>query len=266
MFDIQFILLGFIQGITEFLPISSSAHLVITSEIFNWNDQGINFDVAVHFGTLLAVVFYLRKIIYNILVDVKFHITTNKSKQNFLYLKIIISTLPAILTGFFIYNNIIVFLRNVELIAYSCILFGIILYLVDRNSKFKKNWDTLSFKEAIIIGIFQCFAFIPGASRAGVTITASRLLGFSRESSAIYSFILSIPIIFSSSVLVSIEYYSQATSTLELSKIIVPALVSFFTALLSIKFMILLVKKTSYNFFVIYRILLGIVLLTWIYI
>ncbi|PPR43599.1 MAG: Undecaprenyl-diphosphatase [Alphaproteobacteria bacterium MarineAlpha5_Bin11] len=87
MFDIQFILLGFIQGITEFLPISSSAHLVITSEIFNWNDQGINFDVAVHFGTLLAVVFYLRKIIYNILVDVKFHITTNKSKQNFLFTK-----------------------------------------------------------------------------------------------------------------------------------------------------------------------------------
>ena len=265
MFELQLIFLGFIQGATEFLPISSSAHLILISKIFNWQDQGINHDIAVHIGTLGAVLLYFRKDIFSLLGDMKLSFTHQTSKQDFLYIKIIISTLPAIVVGFLVYNYFIKYFRDIQLIAYSCIIFGVILYLVDKYSKSKKNWYKITFTEAIIIGICQCFAFIPGASRAGVTITGSRLLGFSRESAAIYSILLSIPIILASLVLALPSFFNETTNIFNLNQILASSLISFITALLSIKFMLILVKKSTYNLFVIYRILLGIVILALIY-
>ena len=252
MFELQLIILGFIQGITEFLPVSSSAHLILISEFFNWKDQGISHDIAVHIGTLGAVLFYLRKDIFSILVDIKLFFTHQKSKQEFLYAKIVISTLPAIIVGFFVYNYFIKYFRDIHLIAYSCIFFGIILYVADKYSSSKKLWVKVTFSDAFIIGICQCFAFIPGASRAGVTITGSRLLGFSRESAAVYSILLSIPIIFASLVLALPSFFDDSENTFNLGQILISALTSFITALLSIKFMMRLVKKSTYNFFVIY--------------
>ena len=266
MLEYQIILLGIIQGLTEFLPISSSAHLVIIPEIFNWKDQGIVNDIAVHIGTLGSVLIYFRKDIISILFDIKSSIFERKSNQDFLYIKIFISTLPAILVGFIVYNYFIEYFRNVELIAYSCIFFAIILYFSDNYSgAAARSWSAISFLDAFIIGIFQCFAFIPGASRAGVVITGSRLIGLSRESSAIYSILLSIPIILASLILALPDLFNEELNDYSISQIVISTLVSFITAILSIKFMIALVKKTSYSIFVFYRIILGIILLIWIY-
>tara|TARA_Y100000590_G_scaffold47649_2_gene50444 strand:+ start:2359 stop:3162 length:804 start_codon:yes stop_codon:yes gene_type:complete len=266
MIEYQIILLGIIQGLTEFLPISSSAHLVIIPEIFNWKDQGIVNDIAVHIGTLGSVLIYFRKDIISILFDIKLSVFQRKSNQDFLYIKIIISTLPAILVGFIVYNYFIEYFRNVELIAYSCIFFAIILYFSDNYSGISsKSWSNISFFDAFIIGIFQCFAFIPGASRAGVVITGSRLIGLSRESSAIYSILLSIPIIFASLILTLPDLFNEELNNYSFIQIIITTLVSFITAILSIKFMIELVKKSSYAIFAFYRIILGIILLIWIY-
>lgn len=266
MFELQLIVLGIVQGVTEFLPISSSAHLIIVSDIFNWEDQGINHDIAVHVGTLGAVIIYLRKDILSLFKDFFITIIKRKSTQKFLYLKIIVSCLPAVIVGFFIYNYFLKYFRDIHLIAYSCIFFGVLLYLSDKYNSSKKIWTELTFSNAFIIGICQCFAFVPGASRAGVTIMGARLLGFSRESAAVYSMLLSIPIILGSFILALPNFLEESLNTYNLIQILVSSLISFITAFLSIKFMIKLVRKSNYNLFVVYRILLGIVILIWIYI
>ncbi len=266
MIELQIIILGMIQGITEFLPISSSAHLILVPQIFNWPDQKIHHDIAVHVGTLGAVIFYLRNDIVDLMKDIAFSLSQQKSRQEFLYMKIIISTMPAIVVGFLVYNYLIDYFRNMQLIAYSCIIFGLVLFIADKYSQSKKIWSNITFKDAIVIGIFQCFAFIPGASRAGVTITGSRLLGFSRESAAIYSMLLSIPIIFASLVLVLPDFFAESKNNFNLIEILVSSLISFITAFLSIKFMIALVKRSTFSLFVIYRVILGIVILIWVYI
>ena len=266
MFELQIIVLGLIQGITEFLPISSSAHLILVSEFFDWKDQGMNHDIAVHFGTLGAVIFYLRKNMISLIKDIALFITKRKTEQKFLYLKIIISTLPSIIIGFFIYNYFLVYFRNVYLIAYSCIIFGIILYLVDKYSTSKRDLSEITFTNSFVIGIFQAFAFIPGASRSGMVITGARLLGFNRESAAVYSLLLSIPIIFASLALALPNFFDSNSNIFDLNQIIISSLVSFITAFFSIKLMIDFVKKYNYNIFVFYRVLLGIIILFGLYI
>ena len=266
MFELQLVVLGILQGITEFLPISSSAHLILVSDLFNWKDQGINHDIAVHIGTLGAVLFYLRNSVISILSDIKLFFIHQRSAQEFLFVKIVISTLPSIVVGFVVYNYFMKYFRDIHLIAYSCIFFGIILYLADKYSVSKKTWEKLSFSDAFIIGICQCFAFIPGASRAGVTITGSRLLGLSRESAAIYSLLLSIPIIIASLFLAFPNFFNDSENIFNLKQVFTSSIVSFITAFFSIKFLMGLVKKYSYNSFVIYRILLGIIILAYIYI
>ncbi len=265
MIEIQLIVLGIVQGITEFLPISSSAHLIFVSELFNWKDQGINHDIAVHAGTLLAVIIYFRREINLLIKDIFYTISSKKSKQNFLYIKIIISTLPAIIVGFFIYNYFIGIIRNLHLIGFSCIFFGILLFICDNYFSTKKNYKEITLIDSLIIGIFQCFAFIPGASRAGTVITISRFLKLDRESSAIYSMLLSIPIIFGSFVLSLPELFQSKLNLFSLKEILLSSTIAFVAALISIKFMMNFIKKTSYNLFVIYRVILGLIILVWIY-
>jgi len=176
VFEIQYIVIGLVQGITEFLPISSSGHLILISAFTEWNDQGIFTDIAVHVGTLGAVVMYLRKYIKNIIIDF-FSFKKNYFTTNHLWgIKIIIATIPALVVGFIVYEYLMDYLRNIIVIAWSSIIFGIILYFADRKKNSTKKWEDLNFLEAIIIGFFQVLAFIPGASRAGVTITGARIL------------------------------------------------------------------------------------------
>ena len=260
MFDLQYIILGITQGITEFLPISSSAHLILLSNLFKWQDQGLINDIAIHFGTLGAVVFYLRKHLSKILIN-----SIDVKLQSNYSLKIVVATIPAVIVGFFIFIFLYDNLRNLYVIAYSNILFAIILFFADRYSISKRKWSEISFLKCFFIGLCQSFAFIPGASRAGVTITGARILGINRESSAIFSMILSIPIIIASMTLILLEIYQSNQIYLNFNNTIISMIISFITALISINFMIAILKRTIYNIFIIYRILLGSIILILLY-
>ena len=257
MFELQFLVLGLVQGITEFLPISSSAHLILISELTEWNDQGIFTDIAVHVGTLGAVILYLLKEIKKIIFD----FFQFKNNSNFFFIKIIIATLPALIIGFIVYEYFILYFRNLIIITWSSIIFAIILFIADRKINSHKSWEQLNFFEVFIIGLWQSLAFIPGASRAGVTITGARFLSIKRDSAAIFSMLLSIPIILASLSLSLIDLYIMENNTINVLPSIFSAFIAFFTALISIHMMMKILKVTNFNIFIIYRILLGIALL-----
>ncbi len=257
MFGLQYFLIGVIQGVTEFLPISSSGHLVLFAKLTNWEDQGLFTDIAVHFGTLFAVILYLRKDIYYLLLN----IFQFKIFEDQIIFKIILSTLPAILLGYFIYDYVSLYFRSIQLIAISSIVFAIILYFADKINIQTKSWQNITYPEALLVGLFQILAFIPGASRAGVTITGARLLGYNRSEAAIFSMLLSIPIIIASLSLSCFNLYKTNFNEVNLLQPFFSALVSCFTALISIKFMMKLIKLSNFNLFIIYRILLGFLLL-----
>ena len=257
MFELQFFLIGIIQGATEFLPISSSGHLVLFAQLTNWEDQGLFTDIAVHFGTLFAVMIYLRKDIYYFLTN----IFQFKIFEDQIIFKIILATLPAIILGYFIYDYVSLYFRSIQLIASSSIVFAIILFFADRVKIESKSWNKITYIEALTVGLFQVLAFIPGASRAGVTITGARLLGYDRLNAARFSMILSIPIIFASMTLSLINIFNEEYVPVNLHQSLSAALVAFITALLSIIFLMRFIKKANFNIFIIYRIVLGIVLL-----
>ena len=257
MFELQFFLSGIIQGATEFLPISSSGHLVLFAQLTNWEDQGLFTDIAVHFGTLFAVMIYLRKDIYYFLTN----IFQFKIFEDQIIFKIILATLPAIILGYFIYDYVSLYFRSIQLIASSSIVFAIILFFADRVKIESKSWNKITYIEALTVGLFQVLAFIPGASRAGVTITGARLLGYDRLNAARFSMILSIPIIFASMTLSLINIFNEEYVPVNLHQSLSAALVAFITALLSIIFLMRFIKKANFNIFIIYRIVLGIVLL-----
>jgi undecaprenyl-diphosphatase len=257
MFELQFFLIGIIQGVTEFLPISSSGHLVLFAQLTNWEDQGLFIDIAVHFGTLFAVMIYLRKDIYYFLTN----IFQFKIFEDQIIFKIILATLPAIILGYFIYDYVSLYFRSIQLIASSSIVFAIILFFADRVKIESKSWNKITYIEALTVGLFQVLAFIPGASRAGVTITGARLLGYDRLNAARFSMILSIPIIFASMTLSLINIFNEEYVPVNLHQSLSAALVAFITALLSIIFLMRFIKKANFNIFIIYRIVLGIVLL-----
>ena len=251
MFEFQYFIVGVIQGITEFLPISSSAHLILISELTNWDDQGIFTDIAVHVGTLGAVIIYLLRDIKKIILDF-----FNKN-TNFFALKIIIATLPSLIIGFIFYEYIATYFRNLIVIAWASIIFAIILFFADQRKNSRKNWKELNFFEVFLVGLCQCLAFIPGASRAGVTITGARFLNVKRDSAAIFSMLLSIPIILASLTLSLIDLYSTNNVEIDILQPIFASSVAFITALISIHGMIKLLQVTNYNLFIIYRIILG---------
>ena len=257
MFELQYFLIGIIQGVTEFLPISSSGHLVLFAQLTNWEDQGLFTDIAVHFGTLFAVIIYLRKDIYYFFTN----IFQFKIFEDQIIFKIILATLPAIILGYFIYDYVGLYFRNIPLIALSSIVFAIILFFADRVKMESKSWNKITYLGALVVGLFQVLAFIPGASRAGVTITGLRLLGYDRVNAARFSMILSIPIILASMTLSLINVLNEEYVAVNLYQSFFASLVAFITALLSIIFLMRFIKKANFNIFIIYRILLGIILL-----
>ena len=261
MFELQYIVIGLVQGITEFLPISSSAHLILISALTDWEDQGIFTDIAVHVGTLGAVIIYLFAHIKKILIDF-FSFKKNYFHQSDLWgIKIIIATIPALIVGFFVYEYLLDYLRNLVVIAWASIIFGIILYFADHRGQSSKKWEELRFWEIFVVGIFQVLAFIPGASRAGVTITGARILNVKRDSAAIFSMLLSIPIIAASLILTLLDIYSMQDIVIDLTQPIIATFFSFVTAIISIHTMMKILQFTNFNIFIIYRILLGITLL-----
>jgi undecaprenyl-diphosphatase len=255
--DLQYIALGFVQGITEFLPISSSGHLVLITKLSNWDDQSLFTDIAVHGGTLIAVLVYLRREIIMIL----YNFFQKKLFNDVVMFKIIFATFPAVIAGFFVFNFFDDYFRNLKVIACASIIFGFLLYFADKKNTSKHKWNEINFKDAVIVGIFQILAFIPGASRAGVTITGARFLGYDRKNAAIFSMLLSIPIILASLTLSIFDVINDPINNTNVLQSLFASIVACITALLSIHFMMKLIQQTNFNLFIIYRIILGFILL-----
>ena len=257
MFELQYFIIGIVQGFTEFLPISSSGHLVLVSQLTSWQDQGLFTDVAVHFGTLLAVIIYLRSHITTLIKSFfSFQLADNDN-----LFKIIIATIPAVIVGFFIFDFVQLYFRDIKVVAVSSVVFAALLFVADHFKMKVSSWENMSYFQAFIIGVFQVLAFIPGASRAGVTITGARFLGFDRSSAAIFSMLLSVPIILASLVLTSLDFISSSEININLYQSLFAAIVACITALVSINIMMRIIQSSTFNIFIIYRVLLGFILL-----
>jgi undecaprenyl-diphosphatase len=260
---IQIIILSLLQGFTEFLPISSSAHLILPSQIFGWADQGLAFDVATHIGTLAAVMLYFRR---DIVAITQGWLTSGFSRQMDanarLAWAIVIATIPAGLVGL-LYNDWIESnLRSSEVIAYSTIGFGLLLLVADRMASEHKDIVQMTLIAALVIGIFQAFALIPGTSRSGITITAALFLGFQRQSAARFSFLISIPLILAAGLLKTKELAEQAAQV-DWAEIGLAAFISAVSAYVCIYFFLAMINRIGMLPFVVYRLALGAVLLIW---
>ena len=251
--NIEIFILSLIQGVSEFLPVSSSAHFVLFSEYYEFNNQNLLIDISLHLGSLIAITFYFRRDLFNFV-------------QNKIFLiKIILGTIPIIPVGYILYKTeLINFLRSLEVIGWMSLIFGILLYISDKFDITKKIDTEFTNSSAIIIGLFQVLALIPGVSRSGITITSGRLLGFSRLDSAKISFFLSIPTLGAASLLGIYNIYKEGSAELNFLAIIAVIfsfIFSYFTIVLFLNF----IKKFSLNVFVIYRIILSLFILAVVY-
>lgn len=250
---IEIFILSIIQGITEFLPISSSSHLILFSEYLNFENQNLSIDVSLHIGSFIAVMTYFYKEIINFY------------ENKILFFKIFISSLPVMLIGFLMVEfNYIDKIRNIEIIAWTTIFFGVLLYISDKFKLEKNIKKNLSYKSAIIIGLLQILSLVPGVSRSGIAITAARFLKFKRVDAAKISFLLSIPI------LAAVSFFGLKNILLSGDSIftklnIISIVLSFIISLITIKFLLSFINKFSLNLFVYYRIFLGTCLLFLVY-
>jgi len=246
---LEIILLSITQGITEFLPISSSAHLILVSEYLNFNNENLILDISLHLGSLLAVLLFFKKEILNFI------------QNKLLFIKIAIGSLPTLIFGFLLVKlNLIEYLRNSYIIEFTTIIFSIFLYFSDKSKINKNINNNFSLKDSIYIGLFQTLSLIPGVSRSGVTITAARFLSFSRIESAKISFLLSIPTLIAVSTygVIKIFYLDELQITIQnFWAMFLSFIISFLAISLFLKFL----KKYNLTYFVIYRVILGIILL-----
>ena len=254
MYFFPVIALAIIQGITEFLPVSSSAHLVIASDFIEFAYENIALDVSLHLGTLLAVIIYFRSDILLIMSG----IIDSQSKGRNTAIQIFIATLPiVVLGGFAFMTGIVEHFRNIQVIALSTIIFGIILYYTDiQNDKKIKTIDELKIGESFIIGLFQVLAIIPGTSRSGIVYSGGRFLNLSRIEALRFAMLLSIPTILLSAFIPTYKFVESPSSEFLLIST-VGVIVSFGTAYLSISLLMSWVRKFSMVPFVVYRIILG---------
>lgn len=257
--------LAVIQGLTEFLPISSSAHLILPSQVFGWPDQGLAFDVAVHVGTLLAVVMAFRKDVANILVGWfgQFSgggtLAARQTEDSRLGWTVLLATLPAVIFGGLLGDVVETAGRSIAVIGTTTIVFGLLLWWADVKGTRTRDLATLTLKGALIIGLFQALALIPGTSRSGITITAALLLGFERQSAARFSFLLSIPLIVAAGLLKGLELI-ETGSEAQLFDVALGVVLSFVSALVCIKLFLKAIDSIGMLPFVIYRLLLGMML------
>jgi len=258
METIQTILLAMIQGLTEFLPISSSAHLILLSEILGWNDQGLIFDISLHFGTLLAVIFYFKNDIYQMFSHS--HFKDISTLINSPLGIISIATLPIVIVGGLFSGFIEENLRSPFVIALATVFFGVLLYLSDRKTHLVIEKKVMTVGLGLIIGLSQILAVIPGTSRSGITITAALFLGFSRTEAARFSFLLSIPVIIAGNILGIFEFSQIENMIFDYSDLLLGIGISFVIAYLTIKWFISFVERIGMLPFVIYRIFLGVII------
>ena len=257
MTTLQIIILAIVQGLTEFLPISSSGHLVLVPYLFEWTDQGLAFDVAVHFGSLIAVCIFFRKDIASLLAGGVQVVTGNvKTPESRMALAIALGTIPAALAGLLFASWIEVNLRDPAVIVYTLSGYGILMALADRFGRRERHMAGVGFKDAFIIGCAQALALVPGTSRSGITITAARILGFERQDAARFSFLLSAPVILLAAGYKFLELISSG-ETVAWGQLGLGAVVSCVVAYISIELFMRVVTRTGLAPFAIYRLLLA---------
>ena len=249
---LEIFILSAVQGISEFLPISSSAHLILISSFFELKTNSLLIDISLHLGSLIAIIFYFRKDLFDL----------NNNRK---YLNLILfGSIPLLIFGYILHTSELIYLlRNIKIIAFTSLFFGIILFFSDQ-AKTEKNISTnLDFKSIIFIGLFQILALIPGVSRAGITLTAARFLKFNRVDSGKISFLLSIPALAGASFLGLKDLIDQP---IEINYLIIFAIIlSFLFSFITVKFFLNFINKFSLNIFIIYRILLSLILFGIIY-
>ncbi len=258
----QILLLSLVQGLTEFLPVSSSAHLILTPILFGYHDQGLAFDVAVHLGSLVAVIGYFRADVLHMGRDF-FASLGRKGEMTAearLAWMIIIATLPIVVIGATFKSLVETDLRSMLVIAATTIIFGLLLYWADVRGRRTRDEYGLRWRDALVIGLFQSLAIIPGTSRSGITITAGLLLGLSRAAASRFSFLLAIPTILMSGALVTLDLV-RADTAVNWNELLLGTALSFASAYLCIHLFLKLIERMGMLPFVIYRLLLGTLLL-----
>ena len=249
---IEILILSAVQGISEFLPISSSAHLILIANFYNFSSSSLFIDLGLHLGSLFAIIYYFKKDLLNL-----------KNNQKLLVL-ILIGSIPLIIFGYVLYSTeIINFLRNIEIIAWTTLIFGLILFFSDKRNTSQNISDNLNIKTILFIGLFQILALVPGVSRAGITLTAARFLKFNRVDSSKIAFLLSIPALAAASFLGLKDAVQQSS---ELNYLLLIAItLSFIFSFITVKYFIKYVSKFSLTVFVIYRIFVALILFLVIY-
>ena len=249
---IEVLILSVIQGVSEFLPVSSSAHLILVSSLYEFKSNSLLIDISLHLGSLLAIIYFFREELLDI-----------KNNKRLLSL-IVLGSIPLIIVGYILYSSGIIYeLRNIKIIAWTTLIFGIVLFFADRSRFDKKISSNLNLQSILFISLFQILSLVPGVSRAGITITAARILRFNRLDSSKISFLLSIPALGGASFLGLKDVFSQSV---EFNYLVVIAIASsFIFSFMTVKFFLIYINKFSMNAFVIYRVLIALILFSIIY-
>jgi len=249
---IEVLILSAIQGISEFLPISSSAHLILVSSLYEFKSNSLLIDISLHLGSLFAIIYFFRKELLDI-----------KNNKRILSL-IVLGSVPLFVVGYILYSTGIIYnLRNVKIIAWTTLVFGILLYIADKSRFDKKISTNLNFQTIFFISFFQVLSLLPGVSRAGITITAARILKFNRLDSSKISFLLSIPALTGASLIGFKDLFNQSV---DFNYLVIFAIISsFIFSFLTVKFFLIYINKFSMNVFVIYRIIIALILFSIIY-
>jgi len=260
MTEFQALVLGLIQGLSEFLPISSSAHLALTPWFFGWQSGGLAFDVALHTGTLVAVAWYFRKE-WIALAKAALSIVRQRSvktTEEWRLVFLVVATIPAAIAGLTVEDLAETTFRSPRLIAINLMLMGVVLWLADRFARRNRPLDGMRFRDAVTIGLIQCLALLPGVSRSGSTITGGLVLGFDRQSAAVFSFLMSFPVTLAAAVLKAPDAFTTGT---EASTIFIGIAAAAVSSWLAITVLLRFLARHSFGVFALYRIVLGIIVL-----
>ena len=249
---IEVLILSVIQGVSEFLPVSSSAHLILVSSLYEFKSSSLLIDISLHLGSLLAIVYFFREELFDF------------KKNKILLSLIVLGSIPLIIVGYILYTtNFIYTLRDVKVIAWTTLIFAIVLYIADKNRFEKKISTNLNTQTIIYIGLFQILSIVPGVSRSGITITTARFLKFNRVDSSRISFLLSIPALSGASFLGLKDIINQP---IELNYLVFVSITSsFILSFMTVKFFLIYINKFSMNAFVIYRVIIALILFSLIY-
>jgi undecaprenyl-diphosphatase len=261
---LQILTLAVVQGLTEFLPVSSSGHLILVPYFTGWPDQGLAMDVSVHVGTLAAVLIYFWRDTIALTLGFFRLFAGRVTPDGRLAVYLLLATIPAVVAGYALEKFAGGPSRRIEVVAWAMVIFGIVLWVVDRISMRVKRLDHMTLGQALAIGIAQPMAFIPGTSRSGITMVAARMMGYERAEAARFSFLLSIPAIVGAGLFEGLKLIGAGSSQSE-SGAGLAALLSAITGLLAIWFLMRWLKRSSFTPFVIYRLILGVGLLVWLY-